>query len=236
MLTHHNLVANILQSACALEHRRARHHAGRAAVLSHLRHGGDHEPRSAHRRDHRDDAAIRPGAVPADHAAVPSDVRQRRSADRARRSPRHPLVDKYDLRHLRTLVLGRCPARRARGGGRQAPAWAAGSSRVTGSPRRHRYPRHAHRPHCRTGTARIKTAGIGPPVAEHRSQGRRRDHRRGAGTEAGRRDLRARSAGDEGLLESAGRHGGHDRRRRAGCTPATSATPTTTAASSSSTG
>ena len=47
MLTHYNLVANLLQAACALRVDDDGHDARPASLLSHLRHGRDHEPRPA---------------------------------------------------------------------------------------------------------------------------------------------------------------------------------------------
>ena len=56
----------------------------RPALLPHLRADRDHEPRHPQRGDRRDDAAIRPRAVPVADRAAPGDARQRRPADRPR--------------------------------------------------------------------------------------------------------------------------------------------------------
>ena len=63
MLTHRNLLANLLQTRRhgASGPARARR---RPAVLPHLRHGGDPQLRAHARADHRHDAAIRAGTVP----------------------------------------------------------------------------------------------------------------------------------------------------------------------------
>ena len=64
MLTHRNLVANILQSTAQQPVDRRRHAHRRPAALPHLRPDRGHERGPAQRRDARDDAALRPRGLP----------------------------------------------------------------------------------------------------------------------------------------------------------------------------
>ncbi len=93
---------------------RPRHHARRAALLPHLRHGRHHEPRDLRRGDGRDDAAVRARGVPADRREVQDHVRERRSAARPR------VCKEPDRRQVRSelsphALLGRRAAGRKHG-------------------------------------------------------------------------------------------------------------------------
>ena len=66
------------------EHRRRLEDPRGAAVLPHLRHDRDDEPRHLRAGDRRDDAEVRPRGVPADHLRAPSRPRLHRAADRRR--------------------------------------------------------------------------------------------------------------------------------------------------------
>ena len=109
MLTHRNLVANLIQIQDAFRDRPGRRRPDRrAAVLPHLRDDGDHEPGPARRGDDRDDAALRPRAVPRPDRGARRHPRLRRAADRAGAG------QAPGGRRPRPLVAARrsCPARR----------------------------------------------------------------------------------------------------------------------------
>ena len=230
MLTHRNLVANMCQTQerLGLDDRSVADR--RAALLPHLRADGDHEPRPAPRGEARDDAALRPRAVPRPDRAPPGHARLRRPADRPRarqapgcRGPR-PVLARGDH-------VGRGAAR-----GR---ALRAGL-------RAHRLRRHPGlRPHrdqpgdpLRAAGPRAQPARLDRPAAARTPSAGSSIPRAARTSPTGERgELWIRGpAGDERLPRQ---RRGHRRRRStttAGCTPATSPSATPTATSRSSTG
>ena len=83
VLTHRNLVANLLQVQAVGTHVTSLDEdPRRAAVLPHLRHDLHDEPGHPRAGDGRDDAEVRPRGVPADHLGVPGRPGLRRPADR----------------------------------------------------------------------------------------------------------------------------------------------------------
>ena len=164
MLTHHNLVANILQSACGLnidEHDTMLgvlpffHIYGMVVIMNLGLHMG---------------ATI--VTMPRFDMEQCLQIMQQYRVTFANVVPpivlglaKHPLVDKYDLRHLHTLVSGAAPlsehvaeAASARLGCRVVQGYGlTETSPVTHATRIDRT--------AVPGTERIKTAGIGPPIA-----------------------------------------------------------------------
>ena len=158
MLTHRNLVANMLQTAARHEHRRPRRHARRASLLSHLRHGRHHEPWHLPRRHDRDDAAIRPGTVPADDAAVWRDVRQYRPSHRAGLRQEPAGRQSTTSSRVHTLFSGAAPLSErvaAAASARLGCRVVQGYGLTETSPVTHT---------TRTRGGPIKIGGIGPPV------------------------------------------------------------------------
>ena len=121
VLTHRNLVANLLQFGAMGETHQRLEDPRRPAVLPHLRHDLHDEQRDLQARDRRDDAEVRPRGVPADHLRAPRRPRLHRPADRggARQAPDGRAV-RHRLRR-RHLLRRRGPRRRPRPQGRQAP-------------------------------------------------------------------------------------------------------------------
>ena len=201
MLTHYNLVANILQSAGALPPPRRRHHAGGPSLLPHLRHDRHHEPRPARRA---------PRSSPC-RASISSSVCRSLQKHRVTFANVVP-SDRPGARE--TSARGQVRPVAPADGRSQAPHrcgedLAQAARAATGLPGRpglwpHRnLSRHA----CHARGRRSDQHGEHRPAgAEHRGESRRRRDRRGAWAERGRRDLRARAPGDEGLLEPARRH------------------------------
>ena len=215
----------------AQERRRAggRARDRRAPVLSHLRARRIDEHPAVPWRDGRDDAALRPGSVPAHDPALPRQPGMGGAADRPRagQASARRRVRRVEPR-VRELWR-RAAVRRARSGVRRATrlSHAAGL-------RAHRdEPDHA----LDDRQARGHDAGLDRPRRpQHRVPDRRRRHR------AGRRDRRARGAlhprpaGDEGLPQQSRGDRPRDRRRRLVPLAATSLASTRTARSGSSTG
>ena len=130
MLTHRNLVANVVQIG-PRDRASAPTTAPRgAAVLPHLRHDGAAQRGALAGRAPGHDAEVRPRRVPADRPAVPACSVLHRAADRARagqasdRRPVRPVEVEIDV--LRRGAAGR----RARPGGADA-AGLPGASRAT---------------------------------------------------------------------------------------------------------
>ena len=162
MLTHRNLVANVCQSTypeseSKTDDEYARERAIAVLPFFHI-YGlvGDHEHPAVPGRDGGDDAALRPGRVPADDPGLPDHARVGGAADRAR-------VGQASARRRirpvepRVHELGRRAAvGRARGGVRSA-ARLSYDSRGTGSPRPVPSPtssRTSSRARCRARSAR----------------------------------------------------------------------------------
>ncbi len=164
MLTHHNLVANILQSACGMnidEHDTMLgvlpffHIYGMVVIMNLGLHMG---------------ATI--VTMPRFDMEQCLQIMQQYQVTFANVVPpivlglaKHPLVDKYDLRHLRTLVSGAAPLGEHVAGAASARlgCWVVqGYGLTETSPVTHatRIDRTAA-----PGTVHIKTAGIGPPIA-----------------------------------------------------------------------
>ena len=119
-----------------------------------------------------------------------------------------PIVDKYDLSRLRTIFSGAAPLKENLA---EAAGTRLGCHVVQGYGLTETSPvTHA----ARAGGDRISAASIGPPVPNTEAKVVDVVSQRGTGTKRGGRDLRARAPGDEGLLEPARRHGRHDRRGR----------------------
>ena len=126
MLTHRNLVANLVQID-AIETAGSPRARRRAAVLPHLRHGRDHEPGPAARRHVRHAAALRLRDVPARAAGLADRARAHRAADRrgARQaSDRRPVT----ISRRAMAVLGRGAARARSSPRRCRRGWRAGAA------------------------------------------------------------------------------------------------------------
>ena len=223
MLTHRNLVANVLQ----MQAMRTRASASDDAIIGVLPffhiYGmrRDHEPRP--RATARRSSPCRASTSSSSCAHQT----QHRASDRSptscrrscSRSPSTRSSTAVDLSELRLIVLGRGAARR--GAGARALAARLGCRVMQGygmtetSPVTHADAPRRPRP--------IKPGSVGSPRARTPSARSSTRHRRGRGAGAGRRALGPRAAGDEGLPQPAR----GDRARRstptAGCTPATSA-------------
>ena len=88
MLTHRNLVANILQSTAQQPVTAEDTLDRRSAALPHLRPHRGHERRPAQRRDARDDAALRPRGLPRPRPGAPRDEGPSSSRRSSSRWPR----------------------------------------------------------------------------------------------------------------------------------------------------
>ncbi len=119
-----------------------------------------------------------------------------------------PLVDKYDLSRLADGLFRR---RAAEGGSCRGCPRTTRLRRRPGVRADRNLPGHARHARRRRSDQPCEYRSAG---AEYRGEGRRRRVTGGTGTKRGRRDLRARPPGDEGLSEPARRHGRHDRRGR----------------------
>ena len=112
MLTHRNLVANLMQID-AIEPADLSAFARRAAVLPHLRHGRDHELRPDARRDLRRRSprfdletflrVLQDWQIALAHIVPPVAIAL----------AKHPSIDNYDLSHMRWLFSGAAPLGRA---------------------------------------------------------------------------------------------------------------------------
>ena len=205
MLTHRNLVSNIVQTVRARRAARGRDDHRGAAVLPHLRHAGADELRARGRRHHRDDAALRSRAVPPAAPGPRHHPLVRRAAD-GRRAGQAP--DHRQLRPLeaRAGLLGRGAAvGRARGRGRRPHRLRGGAGL------RHDRALAGQPPHA---PRRVQARLGGRHRAEHRAADRRPGDGRAARRRSRRRDLGARPAGDEGVPQQPGRDREHHRRRR----------------------
>ena len=193
----------------AQERRRAGRRARdrRAAVLSHLRARRTDEHPAVPRRDGRDDAAFRPGSVPADDPGLPGQPGMGGAADRPRAGQASA---RRRVRPVEPRVheLGRRAAvRRARGGVRQATrlSHAAGLRADRDEPGDPLGDRQA----------RGHDAGLDRPRRpEHRVPDRRRRDRAGRPGRRARRAVHPRPAGDEGLPQQSRGDRARDRRRR----------------------
>ena len=215
LLTHRNLVANVLQTAAASRHPAGRRDARLPAVLPHLRDDGADEPLPGGGRGAGDAAALRArGGAAADrgasHAAALRGAAGGAGAGQAsagRASSTCP--------SLEFVLSGAAPL-----GAELAAACAAriGCETVQGygmtemSPVSHFTPPGRNRP-----------GASGAQVAEHRMPAGRSRERRGLRAGGGGRALGARAAGDAGLPQQPGGDGGdadrgrlaEDRRSRA---------------------
>ena len=181
----------------------------RAAVLSHLRARRAHEPTAVPRRDARDDAAVRPGGVPARGSGLPRSRGAWVVPPIVLALAKHPLVDEFDLSSLQFMhlaALRRCG--RARGGLRHAAGLPDGAGL---RPDRDQPVRTHSVPDDLAGQM---PGSIGPPVPN--TECRIVDAATGEDAPAGRarRAVHPRPAGDEGLPEQPGGHGADDHPRR----------------------
>ena len=207
------------------EHRRRLEDPRGAAVLPHLRHDRDDEPRHLRAGDRRDDAEVRSRRVPADHLRVPRRPRLHRPADR-RRAGQAP--DGRPVRHrLRRhrVLRGRRARRRARARRREAPELhrAAGLRDDRAQPGQ---PRDAAGP-SRHGPQLDRRR-----AAQHRVQARRPRDRRGG---LARRAVGPRSRTSCASTSTTPRPPRRPSTPTASCTPATSPPSPTRASSTSST-
>ena len=111
MLTHRNLVANIVQTASQLDVRDDDVFIGALPVLPHLRDDGDHEPGPARRCDDRDHAALRPRAVPGPGRGPSGQPRAFIVPPIALALAKHPAVEGRDLSSIRHDHVAAPPAR-----------------------------------------------------------------------------------------------------------------------------
>ena len=119
---------------------------------------------------------------------------------------KHPIVEQYDLGALKTIFSGAAPlSGRARRRVRRPP-------RLRGDPGLRHDRAVTDQPHHPARTVQARLGRRHRPA--HRDPGRRPRDRRGRRRRRCRRDLGARAAGDAGLPQQSGGHGGDDRRRR----------------------
>ena len=108
MLTHQNLVANIVQIQDAFPDLRRRHPDRGPALLPHLRADRDHESGPPLGRDDRLDAAVRPRPVPGPDPGARDLAGLRRPADRAR-ARQAPGGRQRDLSSVADVMSGAAP-------------------------------------------------------------------------------------------------------------------------------
>ncbi|CAA9387460.1 MAG: 4-coumarate--CoA ligase 1, partial [uncultured Pseudonocardia sp.] len=179
---------------------------GGPAVLPHLRHDRDDEPRPGRERHRDHDAEVRPARVPADHHRAPHPARLHRAAGRRRpgqapdRRPVRPVVHR---RHL----LGRRPARRRAGARDGQAAGLHGAAGLRHDRAVAGEPLHARRP------PRPGPQLLGFRAAQHRVQARRPGDGRGGRPRGPRRAVGQGPERDGRLPQQPRRHRGHAGRR-----------------------
>ena len=225
MLTHRNLVANVLQATAVQSVDRPDdtligvlpffHIYGMSVIMNAVLRGG---ATVVH------DAALRPRAVPRPRRGAPRHQGAPRAADRRWRWPSTRRWSGYDLSSLQLVNSGAAPLSAELAG---AAAERIGCPVVQGYGMTETSPvTHATPPDRRTGPARSARA-----MPEHRVPHRRRRDRRGARPgEEGELCIRGPQV-MHGYLDDARGDRATPSTPTAGCTPATSATPTTTATS-----